>query len=309
MNHIIALSPALQNALVKWQDSLVTQRNYSHHTQIAYHRDVVDFFNIIAKKYKIQQDIEDCKNYNNDDFRDFLSVRKNNDISHQSLGRNLSALRSFFSYLEDHHNVQNDRLKLMRAPKKPKLLPHPIRFEDIQKAADYLKNACDTRDWIRSRNYALLVFLYGTGLRISEALSINTEDSLKSTLKIKGKGKKERLVPLLPFVQNALQDYRTLCPYQLGQKDIFFKSIKGNVLSSREARLILEKMRYACDLPEYFTPHSLRHSCASHMLKGGSDLRVIQDLLGHKSLAATEKYLAVDFDKLKDIFQKAHPRG
>ena len=155
----------------------------------------------------------------------------------------------------------------------------------------------------------MLILLYGTGLRISEALNITTLESLGSNLKIKGKGNKDRIVPLLPFVQKALGEYRSICPYNLGNNDILFRSLRGKDLSSREARLLLEKMRFACDLPEYFTPHALRHSCASHMLSGGSDLRIIQDLLGHKSLTATEKYLSVNFDHLKKVFEKAHPRG
>ncbi|MEM6603015.1 MAG: tyrosine-type recombinase/integrase [Pseudomonadota bacterium] len=304
---IIALTTHLSEIYKNWAMFLVKNMNYSEHTKTAYQNDVLQFFATMAEKTDKAQSLKDCSGYTMDDFRDFLEKRKKSGISHQSMGRNLSGIKSFFAYIEEHFDIDNDALKHIRSPKKPKILPHALDLTDIKIAARYLQNHSDPRDWVRARNYALLVLLYGTGMRISEALSITDDAIDKKNIKILGKGNKERVVPLLPFVQTALRDYIQICPYMLSKGDFIFRAIRGGCLPQREARHILEKMRLACALPDYFTPHALRHSCATHLLTEGSDLRKVQDLLGHKSLAATERYLSIQFDHLKDALKKAHP--
>lgn len=299
----------MHDIITMWKHYLTHNLNYSVHTAISYVNDVTKFFAFVTDKKQALQTIQNCADYTLDDFRAFLSFRKDNDISHQSLGRNISGLKSFFGYLKHKYHIENTALPHLKSPKKPKLLPHAVDLSDIKTAGHYLKHHSDARPWVRYRNYALLILLYGTGMRISEALHITTAQTFDSVMKIIGKGNKQRLIPILPFVSKALSEYRTACMYDLKPNDYFFRSITGGVLSDRASRLILEKMRHACGLPDHFTPHALRHSCASHLLSGGSDLRIVQDLLGHTSLAATERYLDVQYDHLRHVFQKAHPRG
>lgn len=303
------ISKDLLDAIRRWRDFLIKNLYYSLHTAQAYHKDVLTFFDIMIQVKKTPQNMTSCKTYTRDDFRDFLEHRKNNAITHQSMGRNLSAIRSFFKFLKEHFGIENEALSHIRAPKKSKPLPFAISFKDIQIAGSYLKEQSHPLPWVCMRNYALLVLLYGTAMRISEALSLTVSQMDQDIIYIMGKGRKERAIPMLPFVQSALKDYIEQLPFSLKQNDACFRALRGGVLSQREVRLVLEKMRLACMLPEAFTPHALRHSCASHMLSEGSNLKMVQDLLGHQSLSSTERYLDIKFDHLQKIFNKAHPFG
>lgn len=301
----------LSIALKGWTDYLVKNLNYSEHTRVAYLEDVQHFFRYLAGLKEIPQSLKHCGDYDLNDFRDFLAYRRQNEISKQSVARNVSALRSFFAFIQDRYHISNEALAHLKTSKKPKILPHPMAWEDIHTAADYLKDYSHPKEWVRARNYALMMVLYATGMRISEALGLKVEDIQSSSdiIKVIGKGKKQRLVPLLPQVKHYIVDYMRLCPFDLSAKSPLFIAIKGGGVSSRAARQILEDMRHACGLPEKFTPHALRHSCATHLLSAGSNLRVIQDLLGHESLTATERYVDVSYDHLRAIFKKSHPRG
>lgn len=300
----------LLEIIEKWHDYLLKQKNYSDKTVKAYLNDISQFFSFLAEEKQTKITLEMCGRLTIDDFRLFLLYKKQKEqATHQSICRHISGIKSFFTYISNKFSIHNEAIFNLRSPKKPKKLPYPMDYADIKKGFDYLKNYSDKRLWVRQRNYALFILIYATGLRISEALSITTEQSFKKELLIKGKGKKQRLIPLIPIVPEALEAYRLTCPFNLSMKDAFFRTVTGLEMSDREARLILEKMRSYCNLPKLFSPHALRHSCATHLLEGGSDLRIVQDLLGHESLKSTERYLDVSFEHLKNIYQKAHPRG
>ena len=269
------------------------------------------FFRYRANLQAVPQSLKHCSDYDLNEFRDFLAYRRENEISKQSVARNVSALRSFFAFLKKYYDITNEALAHLKTSKRPKILPHPMEQEDIKTATEYLKNYSHPDAWVRARNYALMMLLYATGLRISEALGLQVQDihATSDIIKVNGKGKKQRFVPLLPRVKSYILEYIKLCPFNLSSKSFLFVGIKGGILSSRTARQILQDMRHSCGLPEDFTPHSLRHSCATHLLSAGSNLRIIQDLLGHENLTATERYVDVSYDHLRAIFKKSHPRG
>ena len=292
----------------KWQSYLEKQKNYSPHTICAYLNDITHFFNYMNHLRGRMPLLTDCGTYTLTDFREFLLFLKHDHKTPQAIARHISGIKSFFNYLERFYEIENQALKHLKSPKQPKYLPKALLEADIKKASDYLLHHSDKRSWVRHRNYALLIGLYSTGLRIHELLNITLRQSQTSPLLIVGKGQKMRYVPVLPQAKQAFADYHAEYPFSLDNHEIFFRSVKGLPLQTREARLILEKMRYACGLDEHFTPHALRHSCATHLLEAGADLRVVQDLLGHETLQSTQRYLDIQYNHLRNVIQNTHPR-
>lgn len=247
------------------------------------------------------------------DFRAFLAARRNEGLAPPSIKLELSALKTFFSFLQKRAGVENDAIAIMRGPKMKERLPRPVSREDadaLMEAAATLKTSACKQNWEQARDAALITLLYGVGLRISEALSLNWSDApLGETLRIKGKGAKTRMVPVLPAAREAIDAYTKLCPYGGEANEPLFFSKRGKALSPRLAQRTVAQLRAALGLPDSATPHALRHAFATHLLSAGGDLRVIQELLGHASLAATQRYTKIDSENLIRIFDQAHPRA
>jgi integrase/recombinase XerC len=222
----------------------------------------------------------------------------------------MSALRVFFRWLEAQEIARNRSLLQVAMPKVPHGIPKPLT---VAKAAAAMDGGAGAElDWVMARDAAVLLLLYGSGLRISEALGLLRKDAPfggRDVLRVVGKGDKERLVPVLPVTQTAIARYIELCPYTLSPDGPLFLGAKGGRLSPRIIQLVMERMREALDLPATATPHALRHSFATHLLSAGADLRQIQELLGHASLSTTQVYTEVDRDRLLAVYDKAHPRA
>jgi integrase/recombinase XerC len=243
-------------------------------------------------------------------FRSFLAARRRTGAVSRSLARTLSALRQFFRWLDAQKRVTNRAVLQLAMPKVPHSVPKPLT---IDKAASVVDTGTPAAlDWTIARDTAVLLLLYGAGLRIAEALSITLKDAPigdRDVLRITGKGGKERLVPVLPVVRAAIERYLALNPYPLAADDALFRGAKGGPLSPRIIQLAMERMRSALDLPPTATPHALRHSFATHLLSSGGDLRQIQELLGHASLSTTQAYTEVDRERLLAVYDAAHPRA
>ncbi len=222
----------------------------------------------------------------------------------------MSSFRQFFRWLEASATLKNHAILKVSTPRVPRGLPKPLT---IAKAIDVVaEDSATDVDWIRSRDTAVLLLLYGAGLRISEALGLPLEDAPtpgRDVLRITGKGGKERLVPILPAIQAAVARYLALCPFPLERGEPIFRGAKGGPLSPRIIQLLMERLRGALGLPETATPHALRHSFATHLLSSGADLRQIQELLGHASLSTTQVYTEVDRDRMLRVYDAAHPRA
>ncbi len=292
------MSSNASNLTDEFLDALRTQRGYSNHTILAYRNDLNHFENYVGQTL----DVKVLNNQTIADFRGWLSARMAEGKSARSNSRALSSLRSFYRFAKS----ENTAITRIRSPKKPKLLPKPVNIMQSMQSMETIALLQD-EPWLGLRDEALLGLLYGSGLRISEALSLKRTDVIANTdwLRIRGKGNKERLVPLLPIVRDAIIAYEAAIPYVKLSDSSLFLGKQGKALQAPVFRLQLQKLRRQIGLPESATPHAFRHSFATHLLSDGVDLRTIQELLGHASLAATQHYIAVDTTRLLEGYRAA----
>ncbi|WP_421358753.1 tyrosine recombinase XerC [Agrobacterium rosae] len=311
MDEILTFAdPDLLSERQSWLGALEGERRLSDNTVEAYERDTRQFLMFMTGYLGHPTRISDVSNLRAVDLRAFLASRRTEGAGARSLGRHLAGLRSFLRYLEKKGLVNAAGATAMRAPKQPKSLPKPLT--DRQALTITTTEAqLSEEPWIAARNAAVLALLYGCGLRISEALGLRPADLTSGTrsLRVTGKGNKMRIVPLLPVVLEAVDAYRTLCPYHLPTDEPLFVGARGAKLQPAIIQREMQKLRGAFGLPENATPHALRHSFATHLLAGGGDLRTIQELLGHASLSTTQIYTGVDTARLLEIYDNAHPRA
>ena len=228
-------------------------------------------------------------------------------VGKASIARALSALKTFYNYAADTHEVKADAVRAARSPRAPKPLPRPLTAADAMLVLESTDLTTDT-DWIALRDTAALTVLYGCGLRISEGLSLKGKDApLGTSLRITGKGGKERQVPVLAQARSAVEAYRAACPFTLEPDKALFRGARGGALNPRILRQTMSCVRTMLGLPDDATPHALRHSFATHLMEAGGDLRAIQTLLGHASLSTTQRYTAVDEERLLSAYEKSHP--
>jgi integrase/recombinase XerC len=306
----LPLSADLERAVAAWLAHLRHERGHAEKTLEAYARDVRQFLGYLATQLGYAPCLADLARLDLKSFRGFLASRRRMGAVSRSLARTLSALRQLFRWLEAQNLVENRKILQLAMPKVPHSVPKPLT---VGKAADVVDAGAGAElDWVLARDAAVLLLLYGCGLRIAEALSIKAKDAPtpdRDVLRITGKGGKERLVPVLPIVRDAVARYEQLCPYPLEPDEPMFRGAKGGPLSPRLIQLAMERLRETLDLPATATPHALRHSFATHLLSAGGDLRQIQELLGHASLSTTQAYTEVDRDRLLAVYDAAHPRA
>lgn len=294
---------AVQSVIARWLDWLKNERRYSSHTLDAYCRDVAIFTNF----YRGQTvSLEFLAGLEVGDFRSFITARAAKHLEKSSLAREISAVKSFFKWLNHSHILKNSAISVISTPRLPKNLPKALDVDDTLELLTESK-FCAKDNWQGLRDRAVLSLLYGCGLRISEALSLNVGDLTQNAdfLRIKGKGNKERIIPLLPIILEAVEAYQSASPYKLTKGEPLFVGARGERLSPRIIQRQLQKIRGLMGLPDTVTPHALRHSFATHLLSGGTDLRSIQELLGHASLTTTQRYTDVQLEKLKKEYAKA----
>jgi integrase/recombinase XerC len=242
------------------------------------------------------------------DLRAFLAQRRAEGLGASSAARELSGVRAFLKYAADQQG-SHAQLPRTRAPKRPRTLPRPASPEDAMGLAEDAAGAAST-PWIGARDLAILLLLYGAGLRVAEALSLTVRAlPIGATLRVTGKRSKTRIVPIVPAVREAIEEYARQCPYPLSGDAALFVGARGGPLNPDLVRRAVAAARKRLGLPDTLTPHALRHSFATHLLAGGADLRALQELLGHASLSSTQIYTAVDAARLLDVYRHAHPRA
>jgi integrase/recombinase XerC len=241
--------------------------------------------------------------------RAFLAARRAEGIANASAARELSALKAFIAFAREQAGDPDPVAPRLRGPRLKKGLPRPVTPDEAVNLADMIDGTATT-DWVGARDRAVLLLLYGSGLRIAEALSLSGRDGmLGDVLQVTGKGGKQRLVPVLPITRAAVAEYVRLSPWPLSVKEPLFRGAKGGRLSPGMVQRAMAQARRALGLPDTATPHALRHSFATHLLSAGADLRSLQELLGHASLGSTQIYTRVDAASLLENYRKAHPRG
>ena len=294
----------LKKRIRQWVEWLQVQTNYSEHTIQSYLSDLEIFLKYLSKE---KVTLSELKKLDVRSFRSFFSLRAKKGISRTTIAREESAVRNFFKWLDENGIISNPAIFQIATPKLPKVLPRAL---DVNTTLDIIEQALKdcSEPWLGVRNSAIFTLMYGCGLRIAEALSLNVEDINQSEfIKIRGKGNKERYVPILPIVLEKIEEYKKCCPYNLKPGQALFLGAKGERVCSRIIQRKLQNIREKLNLPDNVTPHALRHSFATHLLAQGSDLRSIQELLGHASLSSTQRYTDVDLEKIQEEYKKAFP--
>jgi integrase/recombinase XerC len=306
-------TPYVREAVGDWLAYLTIERQLAANTAQAYARDISQFLAFLAGHLNRLPDMKQLLALQARDVRAFLAARRGEGVGSRSLARSLSALRMFYRFLERRGYGKNDAIRSVSLPKLPHSVPKPLTAAKATALVDGADIASpDAPEWILARDTAVLALLYGSGLRISEALSLQRKDAPikgRDMLRVTGKGSKTRVVPVLAIVREAVERYLALCPLKLGADDPLFLGVRGKQLSPRIIQLRIARARAALGLPETATPHALRHSFATHLLGAGADLRAIQELLGHASLSTTQGYTEVDRAHLLKIYDSAHPRA
>jgi len=299
--------------MTRWLTHLRAERRLSPKTLEAYARDLRQCLVFLSQHWGEKVTLKRFAALEATDVRAFMAMRRADDIAGRSLMRALAGLRSFGRYLEREGKGRVGALSAIRAPKVAKSLPKPIQMDAAKRFADADERAGEERDpWIWARDAAVMALLYGSGLRISEALGLKRRDVPKpgegDILIVTGKGNKTRMVPVLQNVLALIADYVAMCPHSLPANGPIFVGARGGPLSPRIIQLTMERLRGALGLPDSATPHALRHSFATHLLSRGGDLRAIQELLGHASLSTTQIYTGIDSERLLQVYKSAHPR-
>jgi integrase/recombinase XerC len=315
MNNLIpAAAPEVTVEITHWLAYLGAERRMSAKTIEAYQRDVRQFLDFLAPHSGGPVTLAMLSGIAIPDVRAFMAHRRCAGASGSSLMRTLAGVRSFARFLERRGIGKVGALNAVRAPKAPRPLPKPLGIAPAKRLTDVGLRVGEAREpWVLARDAAVLALLYGSGLRISEALGLKVKDIPRpgegDTLVISGKGNKARMVPVILPVLQLIADYLAICPYAPVQEAWAFVGVRGGPLSPRIIQLAMAGLRGALGLPETATPHALRHSFATHLLARGGDLRSIQELLGHVSLSTTQVYTAVDAERLLEAWRSAHPRA
>jgi integrase/recombinase XerC len=304
-----ACAPELARAFGAWTLWLATERRFSPHTVSAYQRDLAAFITFIAEHGGGQPDLATMGELRAADFRAWLARQAAQGRKPTSVARALSVVRGFFAWLERNGLASNHAVRTVRTPKIPHAVPKPL---SVPEALEVIDAAGDdaTEPWIAYRDIAVFTLLYGCGLRIAEALSLRRRDAPKSdAMTVLGKGSKQRRIPILPAVREAIDAYLAACPYSVDPDGPLFLGKRGGALSPRIVQRRMQALRLRLSLPQTATPHALRHSFATHLLAMGGDLRAIQELLGHASLSTTQRYTEVDATRLLEEYRATHPRA
>ena len=297
------ISNTTNNVILPWIKYLETIRGFGVHTLDAYKRDVVEFLKFCTDR---NYDFLSPDKYI---LREFLSILSERELSRPTVARKISSLKNFFKFLLKDKVILSLDVSIFKSPKLKRSYPKSIDSDLVAKAFVSLMDK-ENDHWINLRDRAVMLLLYGSGLRISEALSLKKKEAPNSDwLRVKGKGNKYRDVPLLPIICEGVKEYLDLCPYDVKEDEPLFLGKRGGELSPRIIQRRVENLRYELGLPSHTTPHALRHAFATHLLSGGADLRAIQQLLGHSSLSTTQRYTDVNESELLNLHKARHPRS
>jgi integrase/recombinase XerC len=310
---LASADPSIAQEMTRWLSHLGAERRLSPKTLEAYSRDLRQCLDFLCAHWGERVTLKRFAALEATDIRAFMAMRRADDIAGRSLMRALAGLRSFGRFLEREGKGKVGALSAIRAPKVAKTLPKPLPIASAKRLADADERAGEDREtWILARDAAVMALLYGSGLRISEALGLTRREVPRpgegDVLIVTGKGNKTRMVPVLQNVLALVQEYVAMCPYPLPAEGPIFVGARGGPLSPRIIQLAMERLRGALGLPDSATPHALRHSFATHLLSRGGDLRAIQELLGHASLSTTQIYTGIDSERLLEVYASAHPR-
>lgn len=303
------ISPGLTSALDRWLEEQRALAGRADATAKAYRTDLLSFLGFLQSYQGDTLGTAALSRLDTRTLRAWMAHERQRGLGARSLARALSAVKGFIAWLADREGFDPTAVLMIRSPRYQRRLPRPLAEDTARDLIERVELQSAT-DWIARRDVAVVTLLYGSGLRISEALSLRGGDvPLGDMLRIVGKGDKERAVPVLPATRAAVAAYVDTCPYELTSEAPLFRGARGGPLNARLVQKVIEAVRHQLGLPQSATPHAMRHSFATHLLNAGGDLRTIQELLGHASLSTTQSYTAVDAARLLDVYEAAHPRA
>ena len=303
------LSPAMSAALDNWLAHQRALKGAAENTITAYQTDLLGFLSFMTHYHGEAQGLGPISRIAISDMRAWMASERARGVAARSLARSLSAVKSFYRWLAEREGFEPTAVLSTRSPKFQKKLPRPLAVDAARAMIDTVEVQA-REPWVAARDVAVVTLLYGCGLRISEALGLTAKDvPLPATLRIIGKGGKERLVPVIPAARDAVNAYLDACPHPMEPDTPIFRGARGGPLYPKAIQTVMAQSRMQLGLPATATPHALRHSFATHLLNAGGDLRSIQELLGHASLSTTQAYTAVDTARLMEVYDAAHPRA
>ena len=303
------ISPAFRDALERWLAELSAVGGRAEKTVSAYRADVLSFLRFLQSYKDASQGVVALGKLTTSDMRAWMAHERGRGVSARSLARALSAVKNFVGWVAEREAFDPTAVLMVRTPRFQTKLPRPLEQDAARAMIGNVESQSNT-DWVARRDTAVVTLLYGCGLRISEALGLKGQDlPMGDTVRILGKGGKERLVPVIPAARCAVDAYVKACPYQIDINTPVFRGVRGGSLNPRLIQKAMESARAQLGLPATATPHAMRHSFATHLLNAGGDLRTIQELLGHASLSTTQNYTAVDTARLMEVYEGAHPRA
>jgi len=322
----------MENCVIinEFLDYLKFEKHFSEHTAKCYHADLEQFCQYIGGQTSQSSDWNASDNstggvatqtqtkveqtlltLTTDSVRAYMAHLNDKQYSKSTAARKLATLRSFYKFLVKRNYLQNNPVTPVRTPKQDKKLPKFLEYDQVKK----LLETPPADSWLGARDRAIMETLYGTGVRVSELVALNIEDVdfLGEVLHIRGKGKKERIAPIGSSALQSIQhymEYRNRRAQNNGNFDskVLFVNKHGKRLSTRSVRRKMDKYLKMAGLDPSISPHTLRHSFATHMLNKGAALRSVQELLGHQSLSTTQIYTHLTTKKLKEVYDDAHPR-
>ncbi len=296
----------IKDVQFKWLEFIRINKNFSNHTVESYKRDLENFINFCTQYNNGAFNVSNLIKVDSKTVRSWLAYRIKNEYSYSSNNRALSCIKSFFKFLRNNLNIPVNTLNNIASAKKNVLLNKTLNENEAQIAIENI-GCFNNNDWLALRDHSLLLLLYCSGLRISEALSITKKNLEGEYIKIVGKGGRERIVPWITEAKLIIQKYLELAPFEFDKNSPIFIGAKGKPLQAPVFSKQLRKVRASLGLKQNTTPHSFRHSFATHLLERGADLKSIQELLGHVSLSTTQRYTKVNVTHLKNVYAKAHP--
>ena len=303
------ISPAQVTLLNEWLDLKSALEGSSSNTLAAYKRDLINFFSFLTLHNGSKTGLSQLEAIDQGSMRSWMAENRRSGKTSRSIARQLSSVKSFYKWFAKRRGIDPTMVLITKAPKFQKKLPRALSQEAAKKISSSI-DLTDNEPWIIARDTAVILLLYGCGLRISEALSLTQSDyPLPAILRITGKNNKERLIPVLKIAREAVDNYVKLCPFNISKNGPIFIGVNGGALNPRIIQKVTEQARRQLGLDKTVTPHAMRHSFASHLLEAGGDLRAIQDLLGHSSLSTTQNYTAVNQERLMNVYKNAHPKA
>ena len=303
------ISPAQLNLVDDWLGVKSALEGSSPNTLVAYRRDVLDFLSFLTIHSGNKNGASQLDSIDQVSMRSWIAENRRSGKTSRSIARQLSSVKSFYKWFAKRRGIDPTMVLITKAPKFQKKLPRALSKEAAKEISQSI-DLTDNEPWVIARDTAVILLLYGCGLRISEALSLKySEMPLTDTLKIIGKGDKFRIIPILQIAREAVENYLNTLPFTLNGNDNIFRGVRGGSLNPRSIQLVMKLIREKLGIASNATPHSLRHSFATHLLTSGADLRSIQELLGHSSLSTTQIYTSVDSSRLMEVYSKTHPKA